>query len=74
MVHLQVDFSSLIDVRIVKHGDSDCLKPVAADHSNGDSFKVISDDVSNSAPTNTDGVSNSPKAGSNTAGSIAVIA
>ncbi|WOG88720.1 hypothetical protein DCAR_0207955 [Daucus carota subsp. sativus] len=65
---LQVDFSSLIDVRIVKHGDSDCLKPVAADHSNGDSFKVISDEVSNSAPTNTDGVSNSPKAGSNTAG------
>ncbi|KAL1828704.1 coilin isoform X2 [Daucus carota subsp. sativus] len=60
---LQVDFSSLIDVRIVKHGDSDCLKPVAADHSNGDSFKVISDEVSNSAPTNTDGVSNSPKAG-----------
>lgn len=59
---LQIDFSSLMDVRIVKHGNSDSSKAVA-DFSNDDSLKVITDKVGNSAPTNTDGVSNSPKAG-----------
>lgn len=59
---LQIDFSSLMDVRIVKHGKSDSSKAVA-DYSNGDSLKAITDKVGNSAPTNTDGVSNSPKAG-----------
>lgn len=73
MLHLQIDFSSLMDVRIVKHGQSESSKAVA-DYSNGDSLKVNTDEVSNSAPTNTDGVSNLPKAGSNTVGLNDVIA
>ncbi|KAL8111728.1 hypothetical protein AgCh_019440 [Apium graveolens] len=59
---LQIDFSSLIDVRIVKHGNSDSSKPVV-DYNNGDSLKANTDKVGNSALTNTVGVSNSPKAG-----------
>lgn len=61
MLHLQIDFSSLMDVRIVKHGNSDSSKAF-------DDLKAITDKVDNSAPTNTDGVSNSAKAGSNTVG------
>lgn len=59
---LEIDFSSLMDVRVVKHSNSDSSKTVA-DYSNGDSSKLIASKVSNSAPTNTDGVSISPKAG-----------
>ncbi|KAK1376608.1 Coilin [Heracleum sosnowskyi] len=59
---LQIDFSSLMDVRIVKHGNSDSSEAVA-DDSNGDSLKAITKKVGNSSPTNTEGVLNSPKAG-----------
>lgn len=57
---LQIDFSSLIDVRIVKHSNNNSSKAIA-DYSNGDSLKAITDE--DGAPSNTNAVSNSPKAG-----------